>query len=92
MAAKETTNGQPVTMGGVKAWLPLIITIAALLIGLGVFQGECERYFHQVDVNTVRLDRAEQQYTETQVKLARIETDLAYIRTAQDKLLQLHTQ
>lgn len=88
-----TKNGSGVvTMGGIRAWLPMLITIAALLLSVGAFQGTFERYRHQVNVNTTRLNLVETQYTETQVQLATIQRDLLYLRYQVDKLVEMHTE
>jgi hypothetical protein len=88
-----TKNGSGVvTMGGIRAWMPVIVTIVVLLLSIGVFQGTFTAYARQVDNNTGRLEVIERQHIETQVALARIQTDMAYLRQAVDKLLELHTQ
>ncbi len=77
---------RPVTWDGIKAWLPIIVMIASLLIGLGLFQGQITMTEKQVAFNTRRLEVLQELVQGQQVRLARIENDIGYIRATLERL------
>lgn len=77
---------RPVTWDGIKAWLPIIVMIASLLIGLGLFQGQITMTEKQVAFNTRRLEVLQELVQGQQVRLARIENDIGYIRMTLERL------
>ncbi len=75
-----------VTWAGIRLWLPIIVMLAGLLVGAGVFQGQVTAIRTQVDFNTARLDVLQRQSQTQDIMLATMARDLVYIRTAIDKL------
>ena len=77
---------KPVTWEGLKTWLPLILVLATLLVSLGVGQARISEIDRQGKENTAGLKAQEIANTEIQVRLARIENDIGYIRAALERI------
>ena len=88
--ADKAPNGnsgeRPVTMSGIKAWLPLLLTIATLLIALGVSKATLDQINVRSANNEASIKAQNEIVITLRERLARMETDISYIRIAVDKL------
>ena len=90
----EITNNKraaPLTMEGIKSWLPLLLIVVSLVagwvtMGMQIRQIQIDtarlRYefeIHIVEVNTAKSERNDQ-YTNIQVELAKLNATLIYIQ------------
>lgn len=85
MTSTEHTD-RPVTLSGVRVWLPLLLTLAALLVSLGVSQQRIAELDRTCEQNTSTLKLHDATFMELQIRLAEMQKDLAYIRLTLDKL------
>lgn len=86
MADKTDGTGQAVTWGGIRQWLPMVLTIAALLVSLGVSQQRIVELDRICEQNTSTLKLHDATFIDLQIRLAEMQKDLAYIRLTVDKL------
>lgn len=87
----SSSNGQaqpdrPVTLTGIRVWLPMILTIAALLVSLGVSQQRVAELDRMCEENTSTLKLHDATFLDLQIRLAEMQKDLSYIRLTVDKL------
>jgi len=73
-------------MSGIKAWLPLLLTIATLLIALGVSKATLDQINVRSANNEANIKASNEIVMTLRERLARMETDISYIRIAVDKL------
>lgn len=79
----ETTrqrNGKAVTEF-VRTWVPIIITVAAILISIGVWGTRIEAIEIKVNAQEVKIE----QLGEMRVQLAEIQRDIVWIRERLDR-------
>lgn len=86
MAERTNGNGQAVTLSGIRQWLPLLLTIAALLVSLGIAQQRIQEIERVCDENRAQLRTHDATFLELQVRLAEMQKDLSYIRLTLDRL------
>lgn len=77
---------RPVTMSGIRAWLPLLLTIATLLIALGVSKATLDQINVRSANNEASIKAQNEIVMTLRERLARMETDISYIRAAVDKM------
>jgi len=86
MATDKPTTGHNVTLEGIKAWLPLLLMLATLLVSLGVVQQRVAQVELKTAENTAAIKTQSTANTDMLVRLTRIETDIAYIRESLEKM------
>mgnify|MGYP001316405962 CR=1 FL=1 len=79
-------NGQVVTWGGILRWLPILLTLATLLVSLGMSQARMAEIGAICDENKAQLRLHDATFLELQVRLAEMQKDVSYIRVTVDRL------
>jgi uncharacterized coiled-coil protein SlyX len=76
-----TNNGdKPITPKSVQLWLAIIVPLLALAVTWGALGMRVNSLETRLAEQAVKTERAETALTEIKVSLARIETDMSYVR------------
>jgi uncharacterized coiled-coil protein SlyX len=76
-----TNNGdKPITPKSVQLWLAIIVPLLALAVTWGALGMRVNSLETRLAEQAVKTERAQTALTEIKVSLARIETDMSYVR------------
>ncbi len=80
---------QSITLGDVKAWLPVILVLVSLVVGWTLMDQRIQQVTVQQVLMATQLREFAQENTNVKVKLAEIQKDIAYIRVSLDEHMRL---
>jgi hypothetical protein len=83
--AQTSSSGKAITWDHVKAWVPIIFSIALLLLSAGAFR----QTVADMDARLCKIEVKQEKYDDTlikmQIQLAEIQRDVAYLRAQWEK-------
>jgi len=77
--------GEHVTWSGLRAWLPLLLSILAIAVSIGVTMQTITNMDSRLVKAEARLERHDETFLTVQVQLAEIQRDVSYIRAELEK-------
>ena len=79
------TRKQPSALANILSWIPVILIIASLIVGWTVMDQRIQQVQIEQALMTIKIEKFSQENVTTQVRLAEIQKDIAYIRLSLDE-------
>jgi hypothetical protein len=81
----QTTQKSPSALDNIKAWIPVILILASLVVGWTVMDQRIQQVQVEQALMTIRIEKFSQENISVQVRLAEIQKDISYIRINLDE-------